>query len=45
MDPEEDKDEEMAFQNAKREMKPVHDHSESSDNEHRKALHIMFGGS
>jgi hypothetical protein len=37
----------MAFQNAKREMKAIYGHSdsESSDNDHRKALHIMFGGS
>jgi hypothetical protein len=45
--PKEEKDDEMAFQNAKREMKAIYDHSdsESSDNDHRKALHIMFGGS
>jgi hypothetical protein len=44
MDPKEDKDEEMVFQNAKREMKTIYDHSESesSDNERRKALHVMF---
>jgi hypothetical protein len=37
----------MVFQNAKREMKAVYGHSdsESSDNEHRKALHVMFGAS
>jgi hypothetical protein len=47
LDLEEEKDEEMAFQNAKREMKAVYDHSdsESSDNDHHKALHVMFGGS
>jgi hypothetical protein len=47
MDPKEDNDEEMAFQNAEREMKAIYGHSdsESSDNERRKALHIMFGGS
>jgi hypothetical protein len=47
MYPEEERDEEMAFQNAKREMKAVYGHSdfESSDNERRKALHVMFGGS
>jgi hypothetical protein len=46
MDPEEDKDQEMAFQNAKGEMKAVYGHSdsESSDNERRKALHVMFEG-
>jgi hypothetical protein len=47
MDPEEDKDEEMVFQNTKREMKDIYSHSDSksSDNEHRKALYVMFGGS
>jgi hypothetical protein len=37
----------MAFQNSKREMKAVYGHSdsESSDNECRKALHVMPGGS
>jgi hypothetical protein len=37
----------MAFQNTKREMKAIycHSNSENSDNEHHKALHIMFGGS
>jgi hypothetical protein len=47
MDHEEDKDEEMVFQNTKREMKAVYSHSdsESIDNECHKSLHIMFGGS
>jgi hypothetical protein len=47
MDPEEDKDKEMAFQNAKRDMNAVYglSDSDSSDNEHHKALHVMFGGS
>jgi hypothetical protein len=47
MDPEEDKDEEIAFQNTKREMKAIYGHSdsESSDNEHQKALNVMFRGS
>jgi hypothetical protein len=37
----------MEFQNAKRELNAVYVHSdsESSDNEHRKALHVIFGGS
>jgi hypothetical protein len=37
----------MAFQNAKREMKVAYGHSDPkcSDNEHRKSLHVMFGGS
>jgi hypothetical protein len=45
MDPEEEKDEEMVFQNDKREMKAVYDHSdsESNDNECRKVLHAMLG--
>jgi hypothetical protein len=47
MNPMKDKDEEMAFQNAKREMKAIYGHSnsKSSDNECRKALYVMFGGS
>jgi hypothetical protein len=42
-----EKDEEMEFQNAKRALKAIYGHSdfESSDKEHHKALHIMFGGS
>jgi hypothetical protein len=37
----------MAFQNDKREMKAIYGHSnsESRNNERRKALHVMFGGS
>jgi hypothetical protein len=47
MDFEEEKDEEMAFEIAKREMKAIYGHSDSksSDNKHRKALHVMFRGS
>jgi hypothetical protein len=46
IDPEEEKDEAMALQNAKREMKVVYGYfdSESSNNEHHKALHVVFGG-
>jgi hypothetical protein len=37
----------MEFQDAKRALKAIYGHSdsESSDNEHRKMLHVMFGGS
>jgi hypothetical protein len=37
----------MEFQDAKRALKAIYGHSnsDSSDNEHRKALHVMFGGS
>jgi hypothetical protein len=37
----------MGFQKAKRDLKVVYGHSdsESSDNEHRKTLYVMFGGS
>jgi hypothetical protein len=47
MNPQEEKDIEMEFQDAKRALKAVYDHSESksSGNEHRKALHVMFEGS
>jgi hypothetical protein len=47
VDPQEEKDAEMEFQDAKRALKVVYGHSdsESSDNEHRKVLHVMFGGS
>jgi hypothetical protein len=41
MDPEE-KEEEMKFHKAKRDLKAVYGHSESGDNERRKMLHIMF---
>jgi hypothetical protein len=44
MDPEEDKDEEMEFQDAKRSLKAIYGHSdsESSADERRKMLHVMF---
>jgi hypothetical protein len=47
VDPQEEKDVEMEFQDAKRALKAVYGHSdsESNDNECRKVLHIMFGGS
>jgi hypothetical protein len=47
VDPEEDKDEEMEFKNAKRALKVVYGHSDfdSNNNECRKALHVMFRGS
>jgi hypothetical protein len=47
VDSQEEKDKEMEFQDAKRALKVVYGHSdsESSDNECRKALHVMFGGS
>jgi hypothetical protein len=47
MDPLEEKDVEMECQDVKRALKAVYGHSdsESSDNERRKALHVMFGGS
>jgi hypothetical protein len=47
VDSQEDKDAEMEFQDAKRALKAVYGHSdsESSDNERRKTLHVMFGGS
>jgi hypothetical protein len=47
VDPQKEKDVEMEFQDARRALKAVYGHSdsESSDNEHRKALHVMFGGS
>jgi hypothetical protein len=40
-------EEEMEFQDAKRALKAVYGNSdsESSGNEHRKTLHVMFGGS
>jgi hypothetical protein len=46
VDPEEDKDDEMEFQNAKMVLKFVYGYSnfESSADEHRKALHVMYGG-
>jgi hypothetical protein len=47
VDSQEEKDTEMEFQDAKRALKAVYHHSDSqsSDNEHRKMLHAMFGGS
>jgi hypothetical protein len=47
VDSQEEKDVEMEFQDAKRALKAVYGHSdsESSDNERRKTLHIMFRGS
>jgi hypothetical protein len=47
VDSQEEKDAEMEFQDAKRALKAIYGHSdsESSDNERRKTLHIMFGGS
>jgi hypothetical protein len=47
VDPKEDKDEAMEFQNAKRVLKDIYDHSDSdsSTNKRHKALHIMYGGS
>jgi hypothetical protein len=47
VDSQEEKDAEMEFQNAKRALKAIYGHSdsESSDNERRKMLHVMFGGS
>jgi hypothetical protein len=46
VDSQEEKDTEMEFQDAKRALKTVYGHSdsESSDNEHCKMLHVMFGG-
>jgi hypothetical protein len=42
--PQEEKDIEMEFQTVRRALKAIYDHSdfESSDNKHRKALHVMF---
>jgi hypothetical protein len=47
VDSQEEKDTEMEFQDAKRALKVVYGHSdsESGDNECRKMLHVMFGGS
>jgi hypothetical protein len=46
VDPKEDKDDGLGFQNARRDLKAIYDHfnSESSDNERCKTLYIMFGG-
>jgi hypothetical protein len=47
LDPEVDKDGDLGFQRAKRDLKVVYGHSdsESSDNERHKMLYIMFEGS
>jgi hypothetical protein len=47
VDSQQEKDIEMKFQDAKRALKAVYGHSDSksSDNEHRKMLHVIFGGS
>jgi hypothetical protein len=47
VDSQEQKGAEMEFQDAKRALKAVYGYSdsESSDNERRKMLHVMFGGS
>jgi hypothetical protein len=47
VDPQEKKDIEMEFQDARRALKAVYGHSdsESSHNKRRKALHVMFEGS
>jgi hypothetical protein len=47
MDPQEEKDVEIEFRDAKGALKAIYGHSnsESSDNERRKALHIKFRGS
>jgi hypothetical protein len=47
VDCQEEKDAEMEFQDTKRALKAIYGHSdsESSDNERRKTLHVMFGGS
>jgi hypothetical protein len=47
VDPQEEEDTEMEFQDAKRALNAVYGHSDSetSDNECHKALHVMFGGS
>jgi hypothetical protein len=47
VDSQEERDAELEFQDAKRTLKAVYGHSdsESSENERRKMLHVMFGGS
>jgi hypothetical protein len=47
VDLEANKGEEMEFKNAKGALKAVYGHSESdsSTDEHRKMLHVMYGGS
>jgi hypothetical protein len=46
-DPEEDKEDGLGFQKAKRDLKAIYDHSDSvsSNNERRKTLYVMFKGS
>jgi hypothetical protein len=45
VDPEDDKDEELGFQNTTRALKAIYGHSDrnSSTDEGRKMLHIMYG--
>jgi hypothetical protein len=43
--PKVEKEEKMEFQNAKRVLKTVAGHSDSSIDERHKVLHIMYGGS
>jgi hypothetical protein len=45
VDPEHDKDDKMDYQDAKRALKALYDHSSSntSTDEHRKVLHVMYG--
>jgi hypothetical protein len=43
--PKAEKEEEMEFQNAKRALKDVAGHSDSSIDERHKTLHVMYGGS
>jgi hypothetical protein len=47
INPQEEKDIEMEFQDAKRALKAIYGHSDSksSDNERHKPFHVMFGGS
>jgi hypothetical protein len=47
VDPKVDKDGDLGFQRAKRDLKAIYGHSdfESSNNEHCKMLYVMFGGS
>jgi hypothetical protein len=35
----------LEYQDAKRALKAIYDHSDSSTDEHRKMLHVMYGGS
>jgi hypothetical protein len=47
VDPEDNKDEEMEYKDTKKVVKVVYDHfdSDSSTDEHRKTLHVMYAGS